>query len=130
MSAHVTTPPPESGTAPLRHAAGAPTARSLIKLARPEQWAKGAFVLIGPLYGQALTSAAAILAVLGAFLAFGFASSACYVVNRVSFHSTYARANPICATNIIRYMCAHETWFSSTARSSGRRRPEIRCIRR
>ena len=36
-------------------------------------------------------------------------------------YSRYASANPICATNIIRYMCAHDTWFSSTARSSGRR---------
>src|SRR4029079_6129345 len=36
-------------------------------------------------------------------------------------YSKYATANPICATNIIRYMCAHETWLASTASSSGRR---------
>src|SRR5262249_21674159 len=36
-------------------------------------------------------------------------------------YSRYARAKPICATNIMRYMCAHETWFASTASSSGRR---------
>ena len=36
-------------------------------------------------------------------------------------YSRYASAKPICATNIMRYMCAQETWFSSTARSSGRR---------
>src|SRR4029453_6549790 len=41
--------------------------------------------------------------------------------DRPKFQKTYATANPICATNIIRYMCAHETWFASTARSSGRR---------
>jgi len=38
-----------------------------------------------------------------------------------SRYNRYANANPIWATNIMRYMCAHETWFSSTARSSGRR---------
>ena len=37
------------------------------------------------------------------------------------YYNKYASANPICATNIMRYMCAHDTWFSSTARSSGRR---------
>ena len=36
-------------------------------------------------------------------------------------YSRYASAKPICATNIMRYMCAHDTWFSSTANSSGRR---------
>jgi hypothetical protein len=35
-------------------------------------------------------------------------------------YSRYASANPIWATNIILYMCAHDTWFSSTASSSGR----------
>ena len=41
--------------------------------------------------------------------------------NSVKIHKRYASANPICATNIIRYMCAQDTWFSSTASSSGRR---------
>ena len=35
-------------------------------------------------------------------------------------YSRYASAKPIWATNIILYMCAHDTWFSSTASSSGR----------
>ncbi len=39
----------------------------------------------------------------------------------VCAYSTYASAKPTWATNIIRYMCAHETWFASTASSSGRR---------
>lgn len=53
----------------------------LIRLARPHQWAKGVFVLIGPVYGGRLVSGSEWLAVLGALLAFNFASSACYVVN-------------------------------------------------
>jgi 4-hydroxybenzoate polyprenyltransferase len=47
------------------------------------QWAKGVFVIVGPIYGRAVTDADSILAVLGAFLAFGLASSACYVHNDV-----------------------------------------------
>ncbi len=76
---------------------------SLIRLARPQQWAKGAFVVVGPIYaianpsratdfaGSAAKSAptfpatpftwSTALAVAGAVLAFGFASSACYVLN-------------------------------------------------
>ena len=38
-----------------------------------------------------------------------------------ALQSRYANANPSCARNIIRYMCAHDVWFSSVARSSGRR---------
>jgi 4-hydroxybenzoate polyprenyltransferase len=60
--------------------------RSLIKLARPHQWVKGAFVVVGPAYGvadgKALTSGL-VVAVVGAFLAFGFASSSCYVFNDI-----------------------------------------------
>lgn len=55
--------------------------RDLLKLARPTQWAKGAFVLIGPAYALADGQAVSPVAVLAAFLAFGFASSAGYVVN-------------------------------------------------
>lgn len=53
-----------------------------IRLARPHQWGKGAFVLIGPAYSLLLFTAWP--AVLGAFLAFGFASSACYVINDIA----------------------------------------------
>jgi decaprenyl-phosphate phosphoribosyltransferase len=61
----------------------------LLRLARLKQWSKGVFVIIGPIYGLIVNpaasagglSTAALLAVLGAFLAFGFASSFCYVIN-------------------------------------------------
>lgn len=60
---------------------------SLIKLARPHQWVKGAFVVVGPAYGIATGTAHLTVglgvAILGAFLAFGFASSSCYVVNDI-----------------------------------------------
>src|ERR1043165_4599100 len=59
---------------------------SLIKLARPHQWLKGAFVIVGPAYGVATGKPLAVgmgIAVLGAVLAFGFASSSCYVVNDI-----------------------------------------------
>jgi len=58
-----------------------PLWRSLLKLARPKQWAKCAFVLIGPLYGFADGKHVEWLALFGAVLAFAFAASACYVVN-------------------------------------------------
>jgi decaprenyl-phosphate phosphoribosyltransferase len=63
---------------------------SLIRLARPQQWAKGAFVVVGPIYAIANPGRAGpapvftwstALAVAGAVLAFGFASSGCYVLN-------------------------------------------------
>jgi decaprenyl-phosphate phosphoribosyltransferase len=55
----------------------------LVKLARPRQWHKGAFVLLGPAYAVAAGEPVDWAAVLLAFLAFGFASSACYVVNDI-----------------------------------------------
>lgn len=62
--------------------------RAFIRLARPIQWAKGAFVVLGPLYwladghlGEA--TGRTVLSVIGAVLVFGFASSACYVVNDI-----------------------------------------------
>lgn len=58
------------------------TPGDFIRLARPHQWSKGAFVLIGPLYSLSLFDR--WLPVLGAFLAFGFASSACYVFNDIA----------------------------------------------
>lgn len=63
---------------------------SLVRLARPVQWSKSVFVLIGPLYGlrdmpaEARTSAHLIdlaIAVGLAAAAFALVSSACYVVN-------------------------------------------------
>src|SRR6516225_7068142 len=59
---------------------------SLVKLARPHQWVKGAFVVVGPAYGAATGKPLTVgmgIAVLGAFLAFGFASSSCYVFNDI-----------------------------------------------
>jgi len=58
-----------------------------IRLARPKQWIKGGFVLIGPVYGVAdlaargASWASVIIGALGAFLAFGFIASAGYVLN-------------------------------------------------
>jgi decaprenyl-phosphate phosphoribosyltransferase len=70
----------------MRHDRG--TWWSYVRLARLHQWLKGVFVLIGPLYGlKDLTAKQQeqwwepLTAGLLAFLAFGFASSACYVVN-------------------------------------------------
>lgn len=54
-----------------------------VELARPKQWAKGAFVLIGPVYGLQIFSVSSALAVLGAFVAFAFFSSACYIHNDI-----------------------------------------------
>lgn len=60
---------------------------SLLRLARPAQWAKSAFVLIGPLYGlrdiehTGLTIEQVGVRALLAAAAFALASSACYVVN-------------------------------------------------
>lgn len=58
--------------------------KSLIKLARPHQWAKGAFVIIGPAYGVASGTPLTLPMVIGvaaAFMAFALASSSCYVIN-------------------------------------------------
>lgn len=60
-----------------------------IKLARPIQWAKGVFVLIGPLYGLAdmnLTEhpvSSVLVTALFAVVAFSLASSGCYVINDI-----------------------------------------------
>lgn len=58
----------------------------LLKLVRPKQWAKSAFVLIGPIYALAdparsLDLAATLWPALLAAIAFSLASSACYVLN-------------------------------------------------
>lgn len=62
-----------------------------MRLARPKQWAKGVFVLIGPAYGVAINPdparavdvRQAVLGAGGAFVAFALASSFCYVVNDI-----------------------------------------------
>jgi decaprenyl-phosphate phosphoribosyltransferase len=63
------------------------TLPNLIRLARPHQWAKGAFVLIGPAYsvakGDERLSGPMIAGVALAFLAFGLTSSACYIFNDI-----------------------------------------------
>lgn len=57
---------------------------ALLRLARPHQWAKGVFVLVGPFYGlTGIPTLGFVVSALAAFLAFGFASSACYVVNDI-----------------------------------------------
>lgn len=53
----------------------------LLRLARPHQWAKCGFVLIGPMYAMVDGTRPDWLAVVGATIAFALASSACYVVN-------------------------------------------------
>ncbi len=68
-----------------------PLALSLLKLARPKQWAKSVFVLIGPFYGMkdlategsATFAEIAVPALIAAAL-FALASSACYVVNDIA----------------------------------------------
>ncbi len=66
-----------------------PLIRSLVRLARPKQWTKSAFVLVGPLYGLAdmlhdgrNATDVAVQAALAA-IAFSLASSACYVFNDI-----------------------------------------------
>jgi 4-hydroxybenzoate polyprenyltransferase len=54
------------------------------RLARPHQWSKSAFVLIGPLYGLRDLSehwAVALRSALAAAVVFALVSSACYVIN-------------------------------------------------
>ncbi|CAN5827637.1 decaprenyl-phosphate phosphoribosyltransferase [soil metagenome] len=55
--------------------------RAWLRLLRIHQWSKGAFVFVGPVYGQALLGWQQWLSVTAAFLAFGAASSGCYIVN-------------------------------------------------
>ena len=63
--------PPRSGASPI------------IRLLRLHQWVKGAFVLVGPLYAGALFKGSADVAVISAVVAFGLASSACYILNDI-----------------------------------------------
>ncbi len=77
---------PAAAAAPVR--APQPGPAQFVRLARPTQWAKSAFVLLGPLYWIADGNLKQVtlqtgLGVAGALLVFGFASSACYVLNDV-----------------------------------------------
>jgi decaprenyl-phosphate phosphoribosyltransferase len=55
----------------------------LIKLARPKQWSKSVFVLIGPLYGYAAGQSIDWRSVTFAIVAFALASSGCYIINDI-----------------------------------------------
>lgn len=55
----------------------------LAKLARPKQWSKSVFVLIGPLYGFAARSHIDWRSLAFAVIAFALASSGCYAINDV-----------------------------------------------
>lgn len=72
-----------SGEASALDKAGRSLPWALVRLARPQQWAKSAFVLVGPLYALADGARVSWVSLLGAVLAFGFASSACYVINDI-----------------------------------------------
>ncbi len=66
--------------------AGRIPVREFVRLARPKQWAKGAFVLVGPLYALADPAGRhdfSWIAVLYALVAFSLASSGCYVINDI-----------------------------------------------
>lgn len=52
-----------------------------VRLARPHQWVKGVFILVGPLYGGRLDQWLPILLTLAAF---SLASSACYAANDIN----------------------------------------------
>lgn len=54
-----------------------------MRLARPRQWAKSVFVVIGPAYAWANEIPVPWVSVAGAVVAFSLASSACYVVNDI-----------------------------------------------
>lgn len=89
-----------SAASPLAES-GRTSPRALLRLARPKQWSKGVFVLIGPLYGLFINPSAdraidvprAIWGVIGAFIAFALASSFCYVLNDIADRNA-DRAHP------------------------------------
>lgn len=76
MTANTSQPEPVLPIAPTRTLPAA-----LLKLARPSQWAKGMFVVIGPLYALTDNRPVSWLAVAATLIAFNLASSGCYVVN-------------------------------------------------
>ncbi|MCB9846116.1 MAG: UbiA prenyltransferase family protein [Phycisphaeraceae bacterium] len=91
-----------------------PTWRHFVRLARPHQWAKGVFVAIGPAYGFAFGEDVSLAIVVLAIVAFGFASSGCYVVNDIKDreadrHHPRKRRRPI-ASGVISVRQA--LWFA------------------
>lgn len=88
------TPAPAAPAVAMAGPDARPLWRNLLKLARPTQWAKGAFVLVGPFYAMAAgAQGVSWTGTAGAFLAFGFGSSACYVLNDI-FDREADRAHP------------------------------------
>jgi len=97
MAGHQHAITPEAPPAPTERAAAPdhavpdrPFWLSLVKLARPTQWSKSIFVLVGPFYGlrdlldagRAITDLTPLLvSVLATALAFALGSSGCYVFN-------------------------------------------------
>jgi HAD superfamily hydrolase (TIGR01490 family) len=61
--------------------AGADAARDFVRLMRPHQWSKNAFVFVGIVFGHAWYDPALVTAALLAAAAFALASSAVYVIN-------------------------------------------------
>lgn len=82
----MTTALDNAGTDPAQDAIGTdraghePLWRALLRLARPKQWSKSAFVAVGPFFGGA-TATVELGAVVMAMVAFALASSGCYVIN-------------------------------------------------
>ncbi len=54
---------------------------AMVRLLRPHQWAKGAFVVVGPFYGGVLGQPGHAAAVACALVSFSLASSLSYIVN-------------------------------------------------
>lgn len=74
------------GVATEPDAARQPLPLAFLRLARPKQWAKSVFVLIGPLYGlmdHATPLSQALAPALWAALGFALLASACYAINDV-----------------------------------------------
>lgn len=82
----MSTAQPQPGVLSTRAEASRAGLGTWVRLARPKQWVKGLFVVIGPVYGQVIADQRegwAIWATALAFVAFGLASSACYVINDI-----------------------------------------------